>query len=61
MQLAQQRKLDNLYLGKTGLAQLDALDILVEQEVLQAAKYLPDTSRDPEPDAILSYLISSVR
>ena len=61
VQLAQQRKLDNLYLGKTGLAQLDALDILVEQGVLQAAKYLPDTSRDPEPDAILSYLISSVR
>ncbi|MBR8843971.1 MULTISPECIES: flavohemoglobin expression-modulating QEGLA motif protein [Pseudoalteromonas] len=61
VQLANTRSLDNLYLGKTGIAHLDALDALVEQGIFTRPKYLPDTSRDPEPDAILSYLISSIK
>ncbi len=61
VQLANTRSLDNLYLGKTGIAHLDALDALVEQGIFTRPKYLPDTSRDPKPDAILSYLISSIK
>ncbi|WP_440053810.1 flavohemoglobin expression-modulating QEGLA motif protein [Pseudoalteromonas sp. T1lg65] len=60
VQLSTQRSLDNLYLGKTGLAHLDILDTLVEQGVFTSAKHLPDSSRDPQPNPILSYLISSI-
>nr|KJZ13358.1 hypothetical protein TW77_00200 [Pseudoalteromonas rubra] len=62
VKLSQQRSLDNLYLGKTGLAQLDAIDMLVERQLLDKPAYLPDYSRDPaQPDAILSYLISCIK
>ncbi|MFC3033397.1 flavohemoglobin expression-modulating QEGLA motif protein [Pseudoalteromonas fenneropenaei] len=62
VKLASNRRLDNLYLGKTGLALLDTLDTLVEQGVLQKPKYLPDTSQDPRVQpAVLSYLIQSIK
>nr|WP_244369625.1 tyrosine/phenylalanine carboxypeptidase domain-containing protein [Pseudoalteromonas xiamenensis] len=62
VKLSKTRKLDNLYLGKTGKSLLDSLDTLVEQGVFSKPKYLPTKTIDIQTkNPVLSYLIDSIK
>ncbi|WP_462150825.1 flavohemoglobin expression-modulating QEGLA motif protein [Pseudoalteromonas xiamenensis] len=62
VKLSKTRKLDNLYLGKTGKSLLDSLDTLVEQGIFSKPKYLPTKTIDIQTkNPVLSYLIDSIK
>ncbi len=54
--------ISNLYVGKTGFAYLGIIDELIERELIEKPKFVPESLGKPEfVSDILSYLVSSIK